>query len=164
MAAGVRGVGVFPRIVKSSGVPRAGGAGEHPGTGTGLSPFGIPLLHLQGTEGVQSLNEVWRSLLRQELRGVGKTGAAVVPLEKVIPSFPVFPQSPNRASSLPRVGVSLSLFSRLFTPNQDVWSLRELPWGCPVQPGMVGGVQAHGKGGMRRSFQSSQANPFSGIL
>lgn len=56
VAVGVRGVGMFPGIVKSSEVPRARGAGEHPGAGTGLSPFGIPLLHLQGTEGVRSLN------------------------------------------------------------------------------------------------------------
>lgn len=41
--------------------------------------------------------------------------------------IPVFLQSPNRGRSLPRVGASLTLFSRLFTPNRDVWSLRELP-------------------------------------
>lgn len=56
VAVGVRGVGMFPGIVNSSEVPRARGSGEHPGAGTGLSPFGIPLPRLQGTEGVRSLN------------------------------------------------------------------------------------------------------------
>lgn len=56
VAVGVRGAGMFPGIVKSSEVPRARGSGEHLGAGTGLSPFGIPLPHLQGTEGARSLN------------------------------------------------------------------------------------------------------------